>query len=373
MHIVCIREDLLNGIQQVFSAVSTKSSLPVLSNILFEITNKGKLKLSATDLEISITTEINAEVHTKGTTTIPAKRLMDIVREVNGKEIEIKVKEGEKIDIKCGKAHFALVGIAKDDFPAIPEVVHDDSEVTLQKELIKAMIQKTSFAVSYDESRYVLNGVFFEVARGMVIMVATDGRRLAFMQGAIPGLNKNIGISIIIPTKTITEMNKLFGMVNAEHITITVKDNQIACTIGSTVMISRLIDGNFPNYEQVIPKKSDARIVMNKEELFAVTRRVALMSIEKEKMNFIKYTFRKNKLYVTAASQGIGEADDEMDVVYDKPEIEMAYNPTFIMDVLRNIEEEKVVLEVTTALNPGVLKPENNTSYLCVVMPVRLS
>jgi DNA polymerase III subunit beta len=370
MEIRCSKNDLLTGLQIVLPAVSQKSSLPVLSNILFTVQDNGKVKLSSTDLEIGITTNINAEVIKSGGATIPAKRLADIVREVNSEDITISANQDANIEIHGGTSHFSIMGLPVEDFPVMPEFDKTDGSFTVSKELLKTMIRKTAFAVSYDETRYVLNGVFLEIEKGIINMVATDGRRLSLVTNSITSLDKKIKTAVIIPTKTINEIMKVLSLIENDSIEVGIKDNQIAFKFGENIMISRIIEGNFPNYDQVIPKKHDITITLPKDDFLSITRRVSLLATDK--MNSVKYSFGKDKLKVSASTQGIGQAEDEMTINYAGPEINIAYNPSFIIDILRNIEDKDVNLEISSELNPGVIKPIEDRSHLCVVMPMKL-
>ncbi|MFH1715530.1 MAG: DNA polymerase III subunit beta [Elusimicrobiota bacterium] len=370
MKIKCAKNELIQGIQIVLSAVSTKSSLPVLSNILFEAKEGGKVKLATTDLEIGVTTYINAEVLKEGGVTIPAKKLHDIIKEITTDEIEIKSNDDARVYIDSGTSHFSIMGLHRDDFPVLPDFNTGDGEFVINKDILKSMLKKTVFAVSYDETRYVLNGLYMELDKGKLKFVATDGRRLAYIINNVEA-DKKLRTTVIIPTKAVNELNRLLSIIETENVNVGIKDNQIAFKIGEHIMVSRLIEGSFPNYEQVIPKNNETHVIIDKEDFMAVTRRVALMT--SDKMNSIKYQFSDNKLKVSTSSQGIGEAEDELAIEYDGPTLEMAYNPMFIIDVLKNIETNTIKLEVSGALNPGILKPAGNDDYLCVVMPMRLS
>jgi DNA polymerase-3 subunit beta len=371
MHIKCSKNDLLIALQTVFSAISTKTSLPILSNILFKISTDNVLELISTDLEITIKTKLEAEILKSGTITIPAKKLLDITRELGEDEIELKVDEDAKVSIKSGKSKFSIMGINSEDFPAIPEFDTKDysTSFSINKDIFKDMIKKTSYAVSFDETRFVLNGILIKIENNKIIMVATDGRRLCYIDNELENAKVD-NFEVIIPTKTINELNKIIGMFNIEKIDIGVKDNQIAFNFGENILISKIIDGIFPNYNQVIPKNLDIEITLSKDVLMASTRRVALLT--NDKTNSVKYSFWNNKLIISASTQGVGDAEDEIEIEYDKTMFEIAYNPNYIMDFLKNIDEKEVILQVSTPINPGIIKPKGENSYICVVMPMRI-
>lgn len=372
MHIKCSKNDLMIALQTVFPAISTKSSLPILTNILLKITNDGILNLIATDLEITIKTQLKAEILKVGEVTIPAKKLIDITRELGNEDIELKVNEDAKVSIKSGKSKFSIMGITSEDFPAVPEFDYNNQKdlFFIDKNIFKDMIKKTSYAVSFDETRFVLNGILMKIENNKIIMVATDGRRLCYVDNNLENIESK-NFEVIIPTRTVNELNKIIGMLNIEKIEIGIQDNQIAFNFDNNIIISKVIDGNFPNYNQVIPKNLDIEITLSKDELMSATRRVALLT--SEKTNSIKYSFWNNKLLISASTQGIGDAEDEIEIEYDKSVFEIAYNPNYILDFLKNIDEKEVVLQVSTPVNPGILKPKNDAvNYICVIMPMRI-
>ena len=259
MQIVCSKAELLKGIQIVQSAVSTKSTLPVLSNILIE-TRTNQLKLAATDLEVGVRCLIKAEVVKEGALTIPAKTFSDFVKTLpDNQEIKITTEETGRMDVRSGKTRCVLLGLPKEDFPVFPEFPEENA-VSMEAKVFLDMIRKTSFAASTDETRYILNGVYFILDKGTARMVATDGRRLAFM--ARPVTEKKMNSAVIIPSKAIREVERLLVTegLGADMVKVSVTENQVAFKVGETVIISRLIDGHFPNYDQVIPKSADIRI-----------------------------------------------------------------------------------------------------------------
>jgi len=369
MHIKCFKNDLLAALQIIFPAISMKTSLPILSNVLLQVSEQGFLNLISTDLEITIKTNIKAEILKSGEITIPAKKLLDITREIGNDEIEIKVNEDAKISIISGKSKFSIMGLMAEDFPVVPEFNNKDGFFVVNKEILKDMIKKTIFAVSFDETRYVLNGLFMKIENNKIILVATDGRRLCYIENKLEVENEK-NIEVIIPTKTINELSKLMAMLDTEKVEIGLKDNQISFKMDKNEMISKIIDGNFPNYNQVIPKDFNISIELSKDDLFSITKRVALLTSDKN--HSIKYSFWNNKLLVSAATQGVGDAEDEIDINYDKAVFDIAYNPNFVLDILRSIDTKEVVLELTTPVNPGVIKQKNSNDYICVIMPMRL-
>lgn len=369
MQIVCSKAELLKGIQIVQSAVSTKSTLPVLSNILIE-TKTNQLKLAATDLEVGVRCLIKAEIVKEGALTIPARTFSDFVKTLpENQEIKITTEDATRMELRSGKTRCVLLGLPKEDFPVLPEFPEDHA-VSIESKTLLDMIRKTAYAASNDETRYILNGVYFMLDKGTARMVATDGRRLAFKACQVQ--EKKTDISVIIPSKAIREVERLLISegIATDTVKVSVTENQVAFKIAETVIISRLIDGNFPNYEQVIPKASSTKIQLASKDLMAMTQRAALGSGERG--GAVKYSLEKGKLRAKGAAQGRVEVEDELPVEYDGPTIEIAFNPQFVMDALKNSDASQVWLEISTALNPGVLRPVGDSEMLSVIMPMRV-
>jgi DNA polymerase-3 subunit beta len=372
MKVVLTRGDLLRGVTTVQSAVASKNTMPILANVLLEAKDK-KLEFVATDLDMGIRCSVPAEIVEKGNITINAKKLSDIVRELPEATVELEIDDSHKMILVCQKSNFKVHGLPKDDFPILPEV-KKDRVVKIKGSLLQEMIRKTIFAVSTDETRYVLNGVYFQVDGGKLRMVATDGHRLAFIQKKLEGKNDD-KTSVIIPTKTLNELSKVIsdlgkGKEDELIVECYVTDNQIKFVIEGVEIVSRLIEGQFPNYEQVIPKESDKKIEASVSELASATRRVAILTSEKS--NSIRYQAKNGKLTISSKTPDMGEAKEEMDVDYKGEEISIAYNSKYVLDVLKNVGTDTVNIELTQALSPGILRPKGDTDYLCVIMPMRV-
>jgi DNA polymerase-3 subunit beta len=262
-----------------------------------------------------------------------------------------------------------LLGLPKEDFPVLPEFP-DDNAVAIESKTLLDMIRKTAYAASSDETRYILNGVYFMLDKGTARMVATDGRRLAFK--ACPVQEKKSNIAVIIPSKAIREVERLLvseGM-GVDTVKVSVTENQVAFKVAETVIISRLIDGNFPNYDQVIPKSSTTKIQLAVKDLMSMTQRAALGSGERG--GAVRFSLEKGKLRAKGAAQGRVEVEDELPIDYDGAGLEIAFNPQFVIDVLKNSDSSQVWLELSTALNPGVLRPVGDAETLSVIMPMRV-
>jgi len=372
MKIVCSKTELLQGVEIIQLGVSTKTTLPILSNFLIEI-EKEIIKFTSTDLEVGIRTLVPGQVIKTGQITIPAKKFAEIIHELPDAKVEIQADESNRISIICANSHFLLNGLSKEDYPLLPEF-KEEKALTVPRVILQKMLKKTSFAVSTDETRYVLNGVFFVVQTGtketFALMVATDGRRLAYIKSSLESVAQPI--QVIIPTKTVIKLSDLLAQDKEENILLNVTENQVGFKIKDTVLISRVIEGTFPNYEQVIPKSCNIRIKLNTKDLLQVTKRISLLVIEKG--GSVKYSLNNNLLKVSSIAPGIGEAEEKMTIEYTGNPFEIAFNPAYILDALKAIDSEEVFCEFTGPLNPGLLRPVNKgkEEYLYVLMPMRI-
>jgi DNA polymerase-3 subunit beta len=309
-------------------------------------------------------------VEKAGATTVPVKKLFGIVRELNGNEIEIETDEKNITAIRSGSSYYKIHGLAADEFPPMPKF-KDDKKVVLQQEKIRAMLKKTSFAVSTDESRYVLNGIFISLKEAKMTLVATDGRRMALVDEEVDISEKSSG-EVIVPAKAVYELNRLLQ--DKGEVEIKFGENQAYFSLKddkgfSVFLISKLIEGNYPNYRQVIPGEARERISLNREEFLQALRRAEIMT--SEKANSVKLAFGKNNLAITANSPEVGEARETLAVNYKGKEMAIAFNPRYLIDALSALSEDEVFFELIDELSPGVLKI--NGPFLYVVMPMRLS
>ncbi|MCA6071354.1 MAG: DNA polymerase III subunit beta [Endomicrobium sp.] len=373
MKVVCGKEELVKGIQIVSPIASSKSTFPALSNLLFE-TNGDKIKLSSTDLEIAAQCHIKGEIIEDGGITIPAKRFADIVKELpSDKEIEIKSSKTNQINITAGKSRFNLMGISQTEYPIIPEFPKDNN-FTIKTEVFTSMLKKTIFAVSKDAQRYVLNGVYFIIEDSKLKMVATDGRRLAYVY--TDKIKTDINGKAIVPAKAITDVLRLLSSdVKAETVQVGITGNQIAIGIEGTTFISTLIDGTFPNYEQVIPKTSESRVKLNVRDTLAAVKQMSILTADKtssDRAASVKFYFGSNLLKISASTAGLGSGEVELEANYKGEVVEISFNPNFIKEVLQNINEDFAIFEFKNSLNPAIIIPETDKNYLCVVMPMRI-
>ena len=369
MKLSIAKDQLIAGLQAVQNVVSSRTTLPVLSNVL--LSGEGdRLRFTATDLDVTVSCSVEAKIGKSGGTTIPVKRFFSIVRELQAPEVELDTNEKSVSSLKAGASFYKINGIAADEFPPTPEF-KESAAVTLPQEKVKAMLKKTSIAISMDESRYVLNGVYVSFKSDKVTMVATDGRRLAMTEEELDGDNTATG-EIIIPTKAVTELNRLLQ--NTGNVIIRFTENQISFTLDGEgqhgiVLISKLVEGNYPNYRQVIPKETEHRVKIERELMLECVHRAALVTSYKS--NSVKLKVSKNLLEISGQSTEYGESHESMAIAYDGPEVQVAFNPQFLMEPLKALTKDEVFFEFKDELSPGLFKTLDN--FICVIMPLRLN
>jgi len=368
MNLTITKDQIIAGLQAVQNVVSTRTTLPILSNVLLRAED-GHLEITATDLDVTVACKVEAKITKPGATTLPVKKLFGIVRELNG-DIEIEADDKNIASIRSGSSFFKINGLAADEFPPLPKF-KDDKKVTLSQDTIRGMLRKTAFAVSTDESRYVLNGIFISLKEGKMTFVATDGRRLALVDEEVDITEKSSG-EFIVPAKAVNELTRLLQ--DKGTVEIKFGENQASFALQnensfSVLLITKLIEGNYPNYRQVIPGEAKERISLGREEFQQALRRAEIMT--SEKANSVKLAFGKNNLTITANSPEVGEARETLAINYKGTEFAIAFNPRYLIDPLAALTEDEVFLELIDELSPGVVKI--NGPFLYVVMPMRLT
>jgi DNA polymerase III subunit beta len=369
MNLTISKEQLMTGLQAVQNVVSTRTTLPILSNVMLKA-DADRLELTATDLDVTVTCSVEAKVKKPGSSTVPVKKLFGIIRELPAAEIELQVDEKNVCTIQAGSSFYKINGLAAEEFPPAP-TFKDDKKVVLQQETVRGMLKKTSFAMSADESRYVLNGIFISLKDHKMTMVATDGRRLALVDEEVD-INEASHGEFIVPAKAVNELNRLLS--DKGEIEVRYAENQASFHLKdekglSVHMVTKLIEGNYPNYRQVIPSETKERIALGREEIMQALRRAEIMTSEKS--NSVKMSFGKNKLEITANSPEVGEAKETVAINYKGPEMAIAFNPKYMIDPLSALANDEVFMELIDELSPGVLKI--NGPFLYVVMPMRLT
>mgnify|MGYP001571071769 CR=1 FL=1 len=356
------RDSLFSHIQITQNIVTPRVSLPILSNILLEA-NEGKLRLITTDLDIGISCEYPVEAVENGAITVPSKRFAEIIRELPSGQVVITAKKNNMVTIQTETCEFKIMGLPKEEFPKLPEF-KDKEVIKIEQGILKDMLSKTSFSVSHDETRYVLNGILFKIEDDTIMLVATDGRRLALIEKKLKtGLNKKV--QIIIPVKTIHELTR--NLKDEGDVLLVLGENQVLFDLGAIHIISRLIEGEFPDYRQVIPPEQTEKIALNREKFLLAVKRAAILSTLDYQA--VKLEIFKNKLVISKSTPDVGESREELVSEYLGKELVVGFNPTYIIDVLKNLQEEIINFEVTDAEKPGVIR---NNGYVYIVLPMRI-
>jgi len=357
------KEPLMTALQKVSAAVSVRSPIPVLSNILLSAGN-GQVCLTATDLDMSVRAVTPAAVEKAGETTLPAKILPSIVHDAPTTEMEFELMENETTRILAGSAVFMLRGISAVDFPPLPSP-GDARPLAVAQKVIKTMLQRVGYAASTDESRRVLNGTLLRFKDGRLTAVATDGRRLALIEHELD-TGPGDALDLVVPTKSVNELVRSLGEKGEVRIRST--SNQAIFEAEDFQIYTKLMEGVYPNYTQVIPSQSSIRIVLERELFMSAIRRVALMT--NEKSNSVRLNFGKNRVDVTASAD-IGEARETVPLKYDGEEISIAFNPGLLIEPLKYLVSDEIALEMSNPTSPGVIKTDE--PFLYVIMPMMIS
>src|SRR5690348_4824767 len=357
-------EKLLEGLQQVQNVVSTRTTLPILSNVLLQA-HGDEVHLTTTDLDVGVRGSCEADVEKEGATTLPARRLFNIVRELPSSEIQVDVNGKNAASIRSGQSFFKILGLPEEEFPPLPKF-EDAKVVTIRQKDLRDGLRKTSYAISTDETRYVLNGLLFSFKENKLTLVATDGRRLAMVDIELE-FPRSHELDIIVPTKAITELQRLLR--DEGDAKISIGENQIAFELHRTLLVSKLIEGNYPNYRQVIPPEAKERITLERETFLSAVRRVSLLASEKS--NSVKLIFSKSNIDIVANTPDVGEAKESLPVMYKGREFSIAFNPEFLMAPLRNLANDEIYLDLIDEMSPGVIKIPG--PFLYVLMPMRLN
>jgi DNA polymerase III subunit beta len=368
MRFTITREKLQEGLAAVAPSIPAKTTLPVLANILVETTDRG-IRLSGTDLDIAVSTEVAADVETQGAITIPAKKLAEIARELPPSPVKVATTGEQRVTLECGRSKFKLLGLPRDEFPSFPAVRFNESWRIKSGDLQK-LIQHTSFAVSTEESRPILNGVLWELRPERMRMVATNGHRLAKMELPISSNGAPSG-DLIVPPKALEQIRRLFPA--EEELEIAKGDNHLGFRSPFTSVFTRLIEGPYPNYEQVIPKDNERIAIADKAALTSALKRMSIVA--SDQTHRIRLAFNAGMLKFSVQTPDLGEAQDELPIRYDGDPLEIGFNATYLLEILRYMPTEEVKLTFKAPERAATLEPEGwseNAQYLCLVMPLRL-
>jgi DNA polymerase-3 subunit beta len=364
MEVTLNRDAFLKGLQMVQNIVEPRQTLPILANVLLE-TDADTVRVTATDLEVGARVSVPARVSGKGAITVSARKLAEIVKELPAADLTLRAQDNAAVALRCGTASYRLVGMAPDDFPPVVPA-EKATWLKIDGKTLREMLLQTSFAVSHDETRYALNGVLFSLAGKEARLVATDGHRLALAKRTLG----NVGNAAtgIVPRKAISEIMRVLGA--GEDVEIALTENQFVLQMPNFMMTARLIEGQFPNYEAVIPKAHPGRLVISRGALTSALRRVAVMAEERNKP--VKLTLAPASLRLAASSQDLGDAEESLDVDYAGAEVTIGFNSRYLLDAMAPVDKDEVILEFKDGLSPGVIRSVADDGYCCVIMPMRI-
>ena len=368
MRFTISREKLQEGLVAVGPSIPGKTTLPVLANILVETTERG-IRLSGTDLDIAVSTEVSADVETPGAITIPAKKLSEIARELPPAPVKMAAMGEQRVTLECGRSKFKLLGLPRDEFPTFPQVRFQESWRVRSADLQK-LISHTSFAVSTEESRPILNGVLWELRPDRMRMVATNGHRLTRMDLPIASVGAPGG-DLIVPPKALEQVRRLFPA--EEDLEIAQGDNHLGFRSPFTAVFTRLIEGPYPNYEQVIPRDNDRVAISDKVALISALKRMSV--IASDQTHRIRLSFNSGLLRFSVQTPDLGEAQDELPIRFTGDPLDIGFNANYLLEILRYMPTDEVRLTLKAPERAATVEPEGWTdpaSYLCLVMPLRL-
>lgn len=365
MKISVARGELLEALSAVSKGLSSRTTLPILSGIHISAIDDTVI-LQSTDLEISIKTKTKARVEKTGQTVIPGKLLTDIVRSLPEAAVTIDTTTPGFAAVTCGQSSFNMKTLSPEDFPRFPEASPNES-ISLPSDVFSRVVHQVSRAVSRDETRPILTGVLVVVEGGTLRMVATDSYRLCLKEVVVEGITGEV--DVVIPGRAIEDVARLAPA--GEQVSLGVSDNQVVFGFGDTVFISRRIEGSFPNYRQLIPKAYETRVVVDRGEFIEAIKRVSLLAQHNAPLR-IAVNGNERALTLTAQTQDVGEAKEDIEIQPTGEDVEMAFNHAYLLDGVSTVEGQKVALEIVSPLKPGIIKSADNDDFTYLLMPVRL-
>lgn len=363
----------LKGLAKVQGIVEKRNTIPILANVLIEATGNGEIQLTATDLEVGMRASYPAEIEKTGKVTVAAKKIYEIIKELPEAIISFTAKENCWIEVRCGKAVFNIVGLAADEFPHFPAAEKTEF-LSIAGHSLNNLIEKTALAMSTDESKYNLNGIFFNTlsADGKMILrlVATDGHRLSQIDHEIENIAiEELSKGVIFPRKGIIELKKMADEADGT-IEIGFQDNNAVIRKEKTLIVMRLVDGDFPDYQRVIPRNNLHDVVIPRDDLLHVLRRMSILTSEKSRG--VKISLKQNNINISSSNPELGEAHEDLGADYAGPEMVIGFNARFMIDILQTLHSENIILKLNDNMSPGIIVPDNDDNYLAVVMPMRL-
>lgn len=373
MKIQVDKKEFLNLISKAQNVVEKRNTMQVLVNVLLE-TKTNILKIYATDLEVSLTDEISCQVKEEGKAVINAKSLFDILKELPDGLVSFEKKKNHWIEISKGKSVFNIVGLNPEEYPVFP-TLSTDKFTKINSTTLSEMIEKTIYSVSNDETRYHLNGVFFEKhvkdQKTYFRMVATDGHRLSLVDREVESVSQNfdLGSGIIIPKKGLNELKKILDFTEGD-LEMAVEGAQLIVRTGKTYLFIRLIEGKYPNYQQLIPQNLKLSLEVPRENLLASLKRVSLLSNQKSKG--VTFSLTDGKMEITSNNPEMGDAREDIEINYKGEDLKIGFNARYVLDVLSSFNDDNLSISLNDQLSPGLIKPALDNDYKCIVMPMRI-
>ncbi len=366
MKIIVSKEEILAKLSNIQNIVEKRNTMPILSHFLLDAGRQASF-ITATDLDTALKEPLRIKVEKEGKICIPARKMFEIVREVEG-ELTCESIDEQWLRLKAGASNFRLACLPSKEFPAWPGM-EDMEEIQVPAKVLSEVIEKTVYASGESDTRYTLNGLLFHVAPGAkVTVVGTDGHRLALIMRTLEGSIREER-KVIIPRKAAAELRKLLDK-SEDNVKVTLCKNHVLFSVGDIQFLTRLIEGTYPNYEQVIPPSNEKKIVIEREAFIRTTRRVAIMS--RERSNAVKMDLSENLITITSSNPDLGEARDEMTIAYKGDNMSLGFNARYLLDVLEAMASERIVMELQAPLSPVLITEENDEGYRCVIMPMRI-
>lgn len=367
MHIRIERDAFVDALGPVQSVVEVKKALPILSHVLLDATAEN-LSLFATDLDVGLRRLVGAEVVSPGAITLSAKKLYEVIKELPSALIEVQTDQDLQVAISCQRSSFRLKGLSRDEFPSPPDL-RGDGDLILSAKLFRDMLRKTLFAVSSDQTRYALTGVLLQANSLGLHMVATDGHRLALVRLPRPEASGTANIDALIPKKAMVEAVKI-ARDEVGEVRIRLSDNQLILQQDTTTLVARLIDGQFPNYDQVVPTFTPNRIDISKDALHGALRRTS--AIMGERATPTEFDFQSGRVMISCVNMDLGEAHEEVEISYTGEGVKIGFNARYILDFLSAIDSDTISLHLTDPLSPAIFRAAGDEQYNCVIMPMRI-
>ena len=366
------KESLLTNLKIVEKTTVSRGIQPVLSNILINASSDNYITFAATDLDINITTKTIASVQTPGKITLPAKKLSEIVSRLSNKPVVFSLNaETNVVNIICGNSKFELIGISADEFPQTitEEELKDKECVEIDINPFIKSIKYTAFSAANYENRNIISGVFCSISKENIEMAATDGNRLTRIVEKITN-EKETDISCVIPSKTLQEFLRIASLVNDEKLCLIIEKTRIVFKTSSMIMTSRILEGEYPPYKQLIPQSCEKNAIINREEMISALERVAVMV--NERTNIVKFIFGENTLFLKADTPDAGLGEDSISAEYTDEELTIAFNYRYVLDSLKIMESEKVKIGLGGSLSATLFRPDSEDDYLCLIMPIQI-